>query len=138
MSTFKIPKVICSELDAVLKKFWWQSGPTSYGMAIKSWNNICQPKERGRLGFRRFNDINMVFLAKLAWKLASRDESLWTRIMRARYLKGSSFFERKANKGVSFEWQGIFAARKFIYKGACYKLGEVITLILGVTFGSQA
>lgn len=124
MSTFKIPKGICGELDAVLRKFRRQSGPISTELAIKSWDSICQPKDRGGLGLRKFYDVNMTLLAKLAWKLASGDESLWTRILRARYLKGNSFFECKAKKGGSYVWQRIFAARKFIYRGACYKLGN--------------
>lgn len=44
--------------------------------------------------------------------------------MRARYLKGTTFFEYKNSGGSSQVWKGICEAKSFIEKGACYKLGN--------------
>lgn len=42
MSTFKIPDGICKDLDAMVRRFWWESKPGSKGfLAFKSWNSIC-------------------------------------------------------------------------------------------------
>lgn len=56
-------------------------------MALKAWKDICQPKELGGLGFRLFHEMNLALLAKLAWKVAIDEDSLWTRVMKAKYLK---------------------------------------------------
>lgn len=45
------------------------------------------------MGFHWFKDINSIILAKLGCKLASGENSLWTCLLKAKYLKGKSFFE---------------------------------------------
>lgn len=64
-------------------------------MAFMKWKELCKPKEVGRLGFRRFSDINMALLSKLTWMIASDKDSLWIRCFKAKYLKGKSIFESK-------------------------------------------
>lgn len=41
-------------------------------MALVRWDKLCEMKECGRLGFKRFEDINSALLAKLTWDVASR------------------------------------------------------------------
>lgn len=53
MSTFELPKKICDNLDAQMRRFWWN--PKSQGgryVAWKALEQLCQPKEKGGLGFR--------------------------------------------------------------------------------------
>lgn len=57
-------------------------------MAFKSWRDICKPKDAGGLGFRKFNEFNLALLAKLAWKMANGEEALWTKVLKAKYLRG--------------------------------------------------
>ncbi|KAF4372249.1 hypothetical protein G4B88_006993 [Cannabis sativa] len=38
--------------------------------------DIERPKQRGGLGFRKFEDINKAFVAKLAWDMASNADKL--------------------------------------------------------------
>lgn len=93
-------------MDGIVRRFWWESDPSKRNfLALKSWDKLCKPKKEGRLGFRRFKDINTAILAKLAWKIAGREVSLWTNILRRNYLKGKSFFEHVKSKGASFGWQ---------------------------------
>lgn len=58
-------------------------------MALKSWNLICMPKEVGGLGFRQFKAFNLALLAKLGWMLVSGQKTIWTDMMKAKYLKNS-------------------------------------------------
>lgn len=92
ISTFYIPKKICNDLDAATRKFWWRTNTRSKGMAMKAWSDMCKPKEAGGLGFRQFHDINLVLLSKLAWKIAEGEDTMWTKVLRTKYLKGQSFF----------------------------------------------
>lgn len=69
-------------------------------MALKQLRDICKPKKAGGLGFRLFSEFNLARLAKLAWKLASGEETRRTKVLGAKYLKGKSFFEVETLKGI--------------------------------------
>ncbi|XP_060965474.1 uncharacterized protein LOC133034409 [Cannabis sativa] len=120
MSTFKIPLSSCRELDAIVRKFWWNGSlDNQYMWAAKSWNSICQPKMLGGLGFRRFEDINHALLAKLAWMLACGINRPWCDIMKGKYFPRESFWSVQEKPTDSFLWRGILRARNTIAKGAC-------------------
>ena len=36
-------------------------------VAWKTWDLICQPKQNGALGFRKFKELNQTIIAKLCW-----------------------------------------------------------------------
>lgn len=74
--------------------------------------------------FKRFSDINTALLAKLAWKIASEEESMWTQILASKYLRGQSFFQHQLKPGDSNVWKGIVSARSWIRKGACFQVGD--------------
>ena len=97
-------------------------------MTLKAWKEICKPKDLGGLGFQRFIDFNTALLAKLGWKLASGEENLWTRILKAKYLQRSSFFEHNLKKGSSSIWRDIISARKALLKGFCFKFGDGLSI----------
>ncbi|KAH7533063.1 hypothetical protein FEM48_Zijuj04G0090100 [Ziziphus jujuba var. spinosa] len=63
-------------------------------------------KELGGLRFRKFEDMNLAMLAKLGWKLASGEDYLWTKIIKARYLQNDTFLNYKLKKGDSREHMG--------------------------------
>ena len=91
MSTFRLPLGVGTELDAIIRKFWWGAKKDRY-LALKSWNTLCQPREFGGIGFRLSKEFNTALLAKLGWLIATGKRSLWTDILRARYLKNESIF----------------------------------------------
>lgn len=92
MSTFKVPIGICKKMDRGSRL-----GSKGY-LALKAWGALCKTKESGGLGFRKFEEINLALLSKLAWRMAREDDSLWARTLRARYLKGKTFFELNIKK----------------------------------------
>lgn len=58
MSSFLLPKNICSDMDRIIRRYWWSANSNATGfMALKSWNEICTPKAMGGLGFRKFHDL---------------------------------------------------------------------------------
>lgn len=91
---------------------------------MRAWKYLYQPKFAEGLSFKSCKDFNCDLLAKLGWKIAEGDDSLWCRILRAKYVKGKSFFDIRKIKGCSPRWQGILSSRKFLLKGACYKIGN--------------
>lgn len=86
MSTFNIPNKVCDNLDSITKRFWWN--PKSQNgnfLALRAWDKLCHPRNKGGLGFKKAKDVNIAFLAKLAWQIASKRDSLCMNILRAKY-----------------------------------------------------
>lgn len=84
----------------------------------------------GGLGFQRFQDINSALLAKLGWKIAFGVDTLWTRMMQAKYLKSKSLFTYKKPKGTFMVWQGILSSRNFVQKRAYFQIGNGLLIDL--------
>lgn len=103
MSTFKVLKGVCGELDRLVRRFWWGAKANSRkGFASKSWRSICKPKREGGLGFRMFEHINLGLFRKLGWKIANGDESLWVMVMRKKYMKIGNLFNCKKKTGAAY------------------------------------
>lgn len=113
MSTFRFPNCLCNQLDTRIQKFRWGTGNSNKVIALKAWKYICTPKENGGLGIRSFNDINSPLLAKLGWKIAIGEDTLCTRMLKAKYLKKHSHFECCRKVGNSPIWKGILNSRNF-------------------------
>lgn len=125
MTTFRLPSALYKEMDTAVKRFWWTtSSKSGMYLALKSWENICKPKDHAGLGFQKFGNYNMALISKLTWKLGSGEESLWAKVLRAKYLKGNSIFTHQIRKNASKVWKGIMAARSLIAKGFRFKIGD--------------
>lgn len=83
MSVFKLPMILCKELQGLTRKFGWNSGAAGHGMAWVSWTKMCRPKQYGVLGFENFHIFNQALLAKQAWNLATNTTSLLARVLRS-------------------------------------------------------
>ena len=78
MSTFSLPKSLCSKLDRIFKKFWWGfPANKTRNLSLKAWDSLSLPKDLGGLGLRKMREVNMALISKLGWKLLNNSESLW-------------------------------------------------------------
>lgn len=94
MANFRILKGLSNEMDGLIGMFWWESKPSSNRFfALKAWKDICKPKKLGGLGFHRFKYNNSAMLAKLGSKLTIGEESLRTKLLKAKYRGHKSFLE---------------------------------------------
>lgn len=84
MLAFNIPTKICGKLDSTTRRFWWKP-KSSQGrfIAWNAWEKLCHPKSQGGLGFKKAKDFSLALIAKLAWMVASKRESIWMDILRA-------------------------------------------------------
>jgi hypothetical protein len=49
------------------------------------WNSVCRSKEVGGLGVRRIREFNTALLGKWCWRMLLERESLWFKVLSARY-----------------------------------------------------
>lgn len=59
-----------TNLEGLLIGRLWQQAK----MHTISWDQIFKPLEEGGLGFQRHSDMNLVALAKLAWRFLTEDD----------------------------------------------------------------
>lgn len=77
LSFFCMPKSWCLEIDRALKNFWWGHDPEKKrNLHLKSWTAICAPRARGGLGMRLMQDVNILLVSKLTWKVMVKEDNL--------------------------------------------------------------
>uniref|UniRef100_A0A803PL04 Reverse transcriptase domain-containing protein n=1 Tax=Cannabis sativa TaxID=3483 RepID=A0A803PL04_CANSA len=118
LSTFTLPRTVCHRMDCMVRRFWWTGGQEKNRFyAPKSWETLCQPKQNGGLGFRKFGDMNKALVAKLAWEMACNEDKLWVKIFKEKFCSWEQFWEVRPKHGDSSVWKGILEARTLIQQG---------------------
>ena len=64
ISCFKLSNSLCSNLNSLMGRFWWGQKVNERKLAWISWEKLCTPKIKGRMGFRDLKAFNLVLLAK--------------------------------------------------------------------------
>ncbi|KAL0434673.1 UNVERIFIED_CONTAM: hypothetical protein Sradi_0175200 [Sesamum radiatum] len=75
MSCFQLLKTFIHELESMMANFWWHSMGTRRIHWI-AWKELCQPNDRGGLGFQQLEPFNIALLAKQGWTLLTRPHNL--------------------------------------------------------------
>ncbi|KAL3813124.1 hypothetical protein ACJIZ3_014392 [Penstemon smallii] len=123
MSTFLLPISICDMLDKIARKFWWGENERGNSFYLRCWSSLCLPKACGGLGFRKSVDFNRAHIAKLGWHCANKDNSLWVKLLDAKYLKGASFFDPiQPPKDASWVWSDICKSKELILSNSCFTI----------------
>ena len=122
MSCFKLPMVLCNDIEAMIRKFWWGQRGDRRKIHWKKWDILCQPT-KGGLGFGELSKFNAAMLAKQVWRLVHDTDSLFYRVFKAKYFPTGSIFGAKARSG-SYAWKNILKAQKVILLGACWRIGD--------------
>lgn len=63
MGCFDITKEICSQISAMIARFWWNNQDKEGSMHWIRWEKLVSPKAEGGLGFRDLHSFNMAMLA---------------------------------------------------------------------------
>ncbi|KAL0458058.1 UNVERIFIED_CONTAM: putative mitochondrial protein [Sesamum latifolium] len=66
----------------------------------------------------------MALLAKQGWRILSRQTSLLSRILKARYFPRSDLLEAKVGYNPSFTWRSIWAAIEVLKMGCRWRIGD--------------
>ena len=78
------------------------------GVHLISWDHATQSKEVGVLEFWPMRQANSAFLTKLGWRLLTKRDKLWSRVLCVKYYKGRCDIDMFEPKQDCFNtWQGI-------------------------------
>ncbi|KAM2728910.1 hypothetical protein EV1_000356 [Malus domestica] len=105
MCILKFPVVVCQELDALVAKFWWGS----HG-------------ENRKIHWVSKEEFNDAFLAKQCWRLLTEPNSLWARVIKARYFPHCSFWEAKKGARASWAWSSLLSGRELLASGSHWQI----------------
>ena len=84
------------------------------GIRWMSWEKESTPKQLGGYGFKRFNEVNLAFIGRIAWRLVTKPTCLAARIMKAKYYPNSDFLHAKLGYNLSYMWRGILETQDLI------------------------
>ena len=125
MAVCKLPKGLCEEMDAIVRRFWW--GPrkeTLHYFTPMAWSKLCTPKKEGGLGFKSLWDLNLASLAKLAWQVLSKKESPCINLLLSKYRVNGNWFKHQPSPMASWIWKSLESTKSILSKGACLMIGD--------------
>ncbi|XP_074301145.1 putative mitochondrial protein AtMg00310 [Silene latifolia] len=110
-----------------MSRFWWGHEEGNRGISWVSWKKLCQPKGMGGMGFRDFKLFNLALLGKQAWRLTTETESLWARVMKARYYPNGDFLSSNISNHPSYTWRRIHEAKEVLDLRLRRRIGNGLT-----------
>jgi hypothetical protein len=78
---------------------------------------MCAPKKNGGIGLWDYADFNQALLAKQAWHMVTKPDSLCSRVLKARNFAEDDFWNARCPKRSSYTWRSILRPRSA--EGSC-------------------
>ncbi|XP_074373956.1 uncharacterized protein LOC141714331 [Apium graveolens] len=117
--------VFSFEIERILNGYWWRINASNMrGIRWMAWERMCRSKDRGGLGFRSLGGFNIALLGKHIWNFIRNQNSLVSRVMKARCFPSCHILQARKGDGWSFLWSGIFEAKEELLKGFKWVLGN--------------
>ena len=124
MSCFKLPTTLCHEIEILVRKFWWGQRGDQRKVHWVRWEDLCNHKDQGGMGFKDLTMFNEAMLAKLSWQFLQDDNSLFFRVFKARFFPNGTILDAKEPASVSYAWKSILHGRDVILKEALWRVGD--------------
>ena len=88
------------------------------------WETFCQPKSKGKMGFKDLALFNDSLLAKQAWRLFNNKESLFHRFFKSKFFPNGTIMEASEFCSGSYAWRSILKGRDVLLTGARWRVGS--------------
>eukprot|EP01018_Ginkgo_biloba_P010950 Gb_30565 [translate_table: standard] len=86
MLVFNLPASLRSKIKKIQRTYLWGGSEGNKRLPLMAWDKVCLEKKEGGIDLRDLKDMNKALIGKLGWKLVTMESSVWTRILRAKYL----------------------------------------------------
>ena len=103
MQTTLLPQNIIHQLDKMNCRFLWGDTGQHRSCHTVNWETVTMRKEAKGLGLTSIRHRNQVILMHQAWRLYTNPDTIWARILKAKYFLHSPMFDdtRRA-RGLTF------------------------------------
>jgi hypothetical protein len=128
MSCFLLPKVLCHEMEGLIRKFWWGQRYDEHKMAWVGWKSLCLSKSKGGMGFRNLHSFNLAMLAKQGWRLSQNQNSMAYRVYKSKYFPTGNLLQAPVGHNPSYAWRSIWNALEVIRQGSRWRVGNGIRI----------
>jgi hypothetical protein len=104
MSLFLLADGTHAGFDKHRSRFFWEGVGEKHKQHWVNWAEVCQPKDQGGLGITNTKVLNIALMVKWVWRLFTENpaDTLWHRIIRAKYPGDSNIFASSAHGGSPF------------------------------------
>ena len=124
MGVFKLPIFVCNDLTKLIRDFWWGSERGRRKMHWISWDLLVRSKPHGGMGFRDMRIFNQALLARQAWRLIQRPNSLCARVLRAKYYPQGNLVDTVFTGNPSPTWSAISYGVELLKSGLIWRIGD--------------
>lgn len=106
------------QIEQRIRAFLWRGWENKKGCNLVRWDIVTKPKREGGLRIKRLKEMNTTFMEKIGWCLEIEKNSLWARILRAKYLRNdANNYDFKCRQADSKLWRGVVHASHIIKTG---------------------
>ncbi|CAN1729936.1 LINE-1 reverse transcriptase homolog [Linum perenne] len=125
MNVFMLPVTLTAELERMMNSFWWGTNANGGGgIAWMRWERLSVKKRNGGLGFKDLHAFNLAMVGKQGWKLMMDQDSLVTKIFKAKYFPKVDFLSATLRSNPSFAWHSILKTQSLIRNGVRWRIGD--------------
>lgn len=72
-----------------MRKFFWNGSNDQQRIPLVAWDKICNPKDAGGVGLRKWPIMNLALGAKLVWGMYDKAEQKWEKVQQNKYLNNN-------------------------------------------------
>ena len=124
MSVFKMSIGFCEEYEKLIRDFWWGDESGSRKVHWTAWENLTKPKGRGGMGFRDIHLFNQAMLARQAWRLVNKPNSLCARVLKTKYYPNGDILDTVFASDPSPVWKVVEFGLDLLKKGIIHRIGD--------------
>jgi hypothetical protein len=136
MGFYLLPQGNHRKMDYIRSRFFWRGvgarDASKYHMV--RWDAVCRPMDLSGLGIINTQTFNECLIVKWIWKMYHQIESLWVRLLKAKYMKDEDFFKSKDAHGSQF-WKGLYKVKHHFKWGPSTKWGMRLEHNFEMMFG---
>ena len=124
MGVYKLPCSIIQKIHSAMARFWWGSSDSQRKIHWKNWDSMCTLKCFGGMGLKDLRVFNDALLGRQAWRLVREPNSLFARVMKAKYYAKCDFLEAPLGCSNSYSWSSIWSSKALLKEGMVWRVGN--------------
>lgn len=124
MGVFKMTQGFCDKYERLIRDFWWGEENGHHKVHWMAWDRMTKPKRGGGIGIRDMSLFNQALLARQAWRLIQRPDSLCARVLKSKYYPHGELIDTVFASEASPVWRGIEHGLELLKAGLIWRVGD--------------